>query len=522
MAKPLRAFIHCRENYARSRLLTIWPAPVIRQAHDVRRLLRTAFDSAGACTQAPRILLCTDQFARVKIAMLSLEDRSTPALSAAERDYSANRAISGELWRRACRAFPGGVSGAKYYSPYPIFIRSASGSQIVDVDGNHYIDLLMGVGPMLLGHGHPAVLRAIHKQLEEMTNPWMPTALSVRLAERICEHMPYLERLRFTNTGSEATRSAVRVARAATGRPLIAKCEGAFHGSDDMFLVSSHSQPSQGSDARPAAVLDYAGLVPGIERGVIVLPFNDAEAAAALIAEHAHELAAVLLEPVAFSTGGAVPATPRFASAIRDVTRRHDIVLIFDEVVTAYRLGLAGGPGYLGVTPDLSAIGKAIGGGMPLAAFGGSAALMESTLGLDAQDNEIFQSGTYTENPISMAAGLAALDVLEEDSILERADATGKMLRDGLVEVFAAHNIRAVVTGVASIAQIHIGATSVHNRRDVARADTAATSRFLLGMMAGGVLWPPTHPAVTSGAHTATDIEHVLATAERVLETSRP
>jgi glutamate-1-semialdehyde 2,1-aminomutase len=433
--------------------------------------------------------------------------------------YRAGREGSQRLWEKARGVLPAGVSGAaKAYEPFPVFIASASGAQAVDVDGNEYVDLLMGAGPMLLGHGHLHVLEAVRKQLERVSNPMLPTALSLELAERIRGHMPYLERLRFVNTGSEATRSAVRVARAVTGRALVAKCEGAFHGSDDQFLVSAHTRSTAGAAACPQPVLDYAGLLPGVEESVVVLPYNNPRAAEALIDEHAAQLAAVIVEPLAFSSGGGVPATREFAAALRAASTRNDVLLIFDEVLCAYRLGLAGAPAYLGVTPDLSAIGKALGGGMPLAAFGGRAELMEAVLGVGAAPQaKIFQSGTFTENPVSIAAGLAVLDVLECEPILQNADRAGERLRAGLREQFAAHGVPVAVTGAASVAQAHIGVSQVHDRRDVLRADAKAAWAFQLGMVAGGVLWPPGHPAVTSGAHRDEDIELVISTVGTVL-----
>jgi glutamate-1-semialdehyde 2,1-aminomutase len=432
--------------------------------------------------------------------------------------YQVGRARSRELWTRASGVLPNGVSGAaKYYAPFPVFIESASGSHVVDVDGNRYVDLLMGAGPMLLGHGHPVVTAAIREQALKMTNPMMPVEASTLLAERIRGHMPYLERLRFVNTGSEATRTAVRVARAVTGRGLIAKCEGNFHGSDDVFLVSAHSGVASGPDDRPDASVDYEGMSPGIVDDVIVVPFNHPGAATALIDEYADRLAAVIMEPVAFSSGGGVPATREFAAAMRSATERHGIALIFDEVLCAYRMGMSGAPGYLDVTPDLATIGKAVGGGMPLGAFGGRADLMEAALGSQAT-HPVFQSGTFTENPLSIAAGLAVLDVLETEPILKRANETGQALRDGLQSEFNERGGRAVVTGVGSILQVHMGATKIANRRDVLRSDLEATRQFLLGMTAQGVLWPPMHPAVTSGAHTAEDVAVVLAAARAVLD----
>jgi glutamate-1-semialdehyde 2,1-aminomutase len=425
---------------------------------------------------------------------------------------------SRNLWERAREVLPQGVSGqAKFFNPYPIFVASARGGRVVDVDGRSYVDLLMGAGPMLLGHGHPRVVEAIRRQVSEMTNPMMPNPLSVEYAERLRGCMPYLERLRFTNTGSEATRSAVRVARAVTGRLKIAKFEGNFHGSDDVFLVSTHSTEVRGAADRPEPVLDYAGLSPRLLDEVVVLPYNNAAAAASLISEHGPELAAVIMEPVAFSSGGAIPARREFAEAVRRATIDQGVLLVFDEVLSAFRLGLAGAPAYLGVTPDLATIGKAVGGGLPLAAFGGRADVMEAALGPDAGPHRIFQSGTFTENPVSIAAGLATLDVLETEPALERANRAGEALRCGLRRVVEEAGVHAAVTGVGSIAQIHFGANSVTDRRDVLTADVARAQDFMLGLVAKGVLWPPVHPAVTSAAHGEGEIDAVLSAARAVL-----
>ncbi len=437
---------------------------------------------------------------------------------AAEEAYAERTPRSRELSEQAAMLMPRGVSGdAKYFSPYPVYIASAQADTVLDVDGNSYVDLLMGAGPMLLGHGHPRVIEAIREQATRMTNPMMPTERSLELAERIRGHMPYLELLRFTNTGSEATRTAIRIARAVTGRTLIAKCEGGFHGSDDAHLVSTHSRELRGEDARPEPVLDYAGLSERLLGEVVVVPYNDPGAAVTILTERADELAAVIMEPVAFSSGGGIPASVEFARAIRDTTAAHEILLIFDEVVCAYRMGLAGAPGYLGVVPDLAAIGKAVGGGLPLAAVGGRADVMEAAMGHRADDRRIFQSGTFTENPLSVAAALAVLDVLESEPVLENADRAGTLIRDGLVGVFSSAGVRAAVSGCRSIFQVHLGTERVSDRRDVVRSDFEVTRAFLLGMIGEGVLWPPVHPAVTSGAHTDESAAAVVAAAERVL-----
>jgi glutamate-1-semialdehyde 2,1-aminomutase len=433
-------------------------------------------------------------------------------------NYENRTGGSRELWTRACEVFPQGVNAqAKYFAPYPIFVERAQGAIITDVDGREYIDLLMGAGPLLLGHGNPAVIAAVHDQLDRMINPMMPNRGSIDYAERLQEHMPHLQRMRFANTGSEATRSAVRVARAATGRTRIAKFEGNYHGSDDAFLVSTHSEHLAGTAQRPEPVLDYAGLSPRLLDEVIVLPYNDIDSTVALIEEHADELAAVIMEPVAFSSGGGIPAEPAFAAAVRAATERHGIVLIFDEVLCALRLGLAGAPAYLGVVPDLVTIGKALGGGLPLAAFGGRADLMDAVLGPEAGSRKIFQSGTFTENPLAIAAGQASLTVLETTDALERADASGEALRIGLREVFAQHAVPAAVTGVGSIIQIHTGTTEVRNRRDLLAGDRALTGSIMLGGVAQGVLWPPIHPAVTSSEHSPAHIQRVLDAVHTVL-----
>jgi glutamate-1-semialdehyde 2,1-aminomutase len=440
---------------------------------------------------------------------------------AIEAAYRERTPGSEHLWREALDVYPGGVSGdAKYFRPYPLFIAGAEGAEAIDVDGNRYVDLLMGAGPLILGHSHPRVVEAIRAQASRMVNPMMPTELSHRYAERLRDRMPYLERLRFTNTGSEATRTALRVARAATGRLKLAKFEGGFHGSDDAFLVSTHADALSGSAERPEPVLDYAGLPPRLLEEVVTLPYNDAETASRLIDEHGDELAAVIMEPVAFSSGGGVPATEEFARAVRDAASRNGAVLVFDEVVCAFRMGLAGAPAYLGVVPDLAAIGKAIGGGLPLGAIGGRADLMDATLGA-ASDHRIFQSGTFTENPLSIAAGAATLDVLESEPVLERADAAGESIRSGLAELLAEFEVEAAVTGTRSIFQLHLGTTSVRNRRDLLRSDREATRLFLLALVTEQVLWPPVHPAVTSGAHDAGHVDRVLSAAQRVLSRAR-
>ena len=437
----------------------------------------------------------------------------------AEALYRERTPTSHASWRESCGILPMGVSGAaKFYEPYPVVLSGGLGGHVTDVDGNDYADFLMGAGSSLLGHCHPAVVRAVRQQIGRLATVLAPTPVEARFAERLRSLMPYLERIRFANTGSEAVRTALRAARAFTGKTRYGKFEGNFHGSDDYFLVSSGSRQVAGTARRPQPVMDSAGVPSRIADEVLLLPYNDAQSAADLITEHAGELAAVVMEPVAFSTGGAVVADHRFAAAVREVTARHGIVLIFDEVVTCLRLGLGGAPEYLGVTPDLSCLGKAIGGGLPLSAMGGRAEIMEAVLGPSAEAGgaRIFHSGTVTGNPLSLAAGMAVLDVLEREPVLEHVNGLGARLIAGLQEVLDSHGM-GHMTGFGSIFQIHFTETPPGNRREVLAGDHLLAASVLLGLCAHGVLWPPVHPGVVSYGHTGADVDRVAEVLDTVM-----
>lgn len=434
-----------------------------------------------------------------------------------EARYRERTPGSRAMWERAKDVLPQGISGAaKFYAPYPLFVSGADGGHITDVDGRDYVDFLMGAGPNLLGHRHPQVIDAVRRQLDIATQTMSPTELEIAYAERLRGHMPYLERIRFTNTGSEADRSVARLARVFTGRRVIGKFEGNYHGSEDLFQVSANVRRVDGPAERPLGVADSAGISAAVLDEVLVLPYNDAAHAVALIEARADELAAVIMEPVAFSSGGGIMAEPAFARAVRDVTARHEILLIFDEIVTGLRLGLGGAPSYLGVTPDLSCLGKAIGGGFPIGGFGGRAEVMERGLAGRAEDR-IFQSGTYTANPVSLAAGMAVLDVLESHPVLAHVDALGSQLREALDARFRARGVEACMTGVGSIFQVHFAAKPPRNRRDVLAGDHERTRLFLLGLVAEGILWPPIHPGVVAAPHTVADLDRLMEAADRVL-----
>ena len=444
---------------------------------------------------------------------------STPPkwISSAAHAYSDRTPGSRERWKRACDLLPLGVSGSgKFFDPHPLFIASARASRVVDVDGHEYVDLLMGNASLLLGHAHPRIVAAVAEQAARFSGATMPYDLGLALAERICR-ANHLDRIRLTVTGSEACRSALRVARAATGRHRFAKCEGGYHGSDDAFLVSGHTRNLAGPDNQPSPVLDYAGLPPGAADDVVVLPYNDAGLAEEIVARHASELAAVIIEPIAFSAGGAIQGTAEFLGTLRRVTQAAGIVLIFDEVVTGYRLGPGGAAERYGITPDLVTLGKGIAGGMPLGAFGGRAQLMDLALA-GPPERRIFQSGTYVENAISVAAAHAVLDELHaRPDAIAIMDELGARLRNGMAAEFDRAGLTSSVTGSASLAHFHLGASRVTNRRDLLASDLELTRLAQLALVAGGVLWLPLHPAALSVVHTQHDIETVLAVLRHML-----
>lgn len=434
-----------------------------------------------------------------------------------EQQFARRTSGSRELWERGSAVMPSGVSAAvKYFPPYPIYLERAEGSQVWDVDGNEYVDLVLGGSSHLLGHGHPAVKQAVHAQVDRFNQHLSPSALEVEMAELLIATFPYLECVRFTNTGSEAIRSCIRIARAITGRTMLGKCEGHYHGSDDPVLVSGANVA--GEVDRPTGAPDSAGIPGYIVDDVLVLPFNAADAATALIEENADRLAAVLIEPIAFSTGGGIAAEPSFVRALREVTARHGILLIYDEVATGLRLR-GGAAQFLEVQPDLSCVGKTICSGYSLAAFGGSGELMEATLGLRAADQgtQIFQSGTFSANPVALAAGIATLTVFREEDVSTRVDEVATLIRSGLDQLFSARRIPACTVGAASILQVHFAEKPPRNRRDILAGDLSKLRRFHLGLLVEGIFWTPIHPAVTCSAHSNADVDEVLNAVDRVL-----
>jgi glutamate-1-semialdehyde 2,1-aminomutase len=390
---------------------------------------------------------------------------------------------------------------------------------VTDVDGNDYVDLIMGFGPNSLGHSPDAVVEAVREAVGHGTSLAIATPLEVELAQTISRLVPSMEMMRFVVTGTEATMMAVRTARAFTGRRRIARFEGHYHGQHDSALVSvAHVA---GDERRPEAVADGAGITQGVLDDVVVLPWDEIDLVAPVVREVADELAAIVLEPVPFSNIGGAEPDPDFLRAVRELCWERSVLLIFDEVITGFRLGLGGAAAHFGFAPDLHCFGKAVGGGFPVGVFGGRRDVMEAVVRPrpgDPHANEtIFQSGTFSGAPPAMAAGLAMLRELETTDAIEVADARAEAIRAGWRDIVADLDLDAQVTGISSWLGLAFTDRPIRTRRDALTSDPARARAFSLGLLLGGVYLAPSHPGFTCSAHSEEDVQRVLEVSERVL-----
>ena len=402
--------------------------------------------------------------------------------------YRRATPASRRLYEKAVAVMPGGTTRTTtYFDPYPLFIDKGLGCRVWDVDGTERLDFLGNYTAMILGHAHPKVVEAIQRQAARGTAFAAANAIEGELAEIICERVPSVELVRFCNSGTEATMFALRLARAFTGRTKIARIEGGYHGTHDLAEVSAHPDPAEAGPAdHPRSVPDSIGTPAWAVEQVVVLPYNNPDAAEAILREHAADLAAVILEPV-IGAGGVIAATPEFLQRLRAVTRELGMLLIFDEVISL-RVAPGGAQELFGVLPDLTTMGKIIGGGLPVAAFGGRADVMEM---LDPRrSGSLAQGGTYNGNPLGMAAGVAAMKELTPDVYAE-LNRKGERVKDQLSEVFATHGVAAQVNGVASLFAIHFTDQPVTDYRSKATADARTTHEFVLGLVNHGVLVAP-------------------------------
>ena len=383
------------------------------------------------------------------------------------------------LYQRASRALPAGSFGNVSRD---LIIAKGSGCRVWDDEGREYIDYLIGSGPMIIGHAHPEVKRAVSRQLEEGTTFFASNPRGIELAEAIIDAVLCAEKVRFTSTGSEADAFAMRLARAHKGREKILKFEGGYHGYSDYGLMSLAPKTS-GNSAEP--IPDSAGIPASVKESVLVAPFNDAEAVESLLKEHRGDIAAVFMEPMQ----RLIPPRPGFLEAVRDLTRAHDVLLIFDEVVTGFRLAWGGAQKYYGVTPDLCTLGKAIGGGFPLAAIAGREDIMASFDQERAGAGRFVpQIGTLSGNPVAAVAGLATLDVLGRPGTYERLFRTGRSLMAALEAKLGVSGLDAQVVGEPPVFDVVFCGGEIRNHRDMLRNDGDRLRRFNALLRERGVI----------------------------------
>ena len=424
------------------------------------------------------------------------------------------RSRSEALFAEALKHIPGGVNspvrGFRAVGGTPFFAASASGARVTDVDGNTYIDYVGTWGPAILGHAALPIIRAIQSTAERGTSFGIPHAQEVTMAQRVKSLVPSVEKVRFCNSGTEATMSAIRLARGFTGRDLIVKFDGCYHGHSDGLLVKA------GSGALTLGHPDSAGVPAEVARQTLVLPFNDPEALRRVFELHDGQLAAVILELVPANAGLYLPR-PGYLELLRQLTRDHGSVLIADEVMTGFRLGPAGAQGVFGLTPDLSCFGKIIGGGLPVGAFGGRAEIMDQLAPL----GPVYQAGTLSGNPLAMAAGLAALDALQSSDAWNRLEAVGSELEHGMVAVAKATQIPMQFQRIGSMFCGYFTEHPVWNLADAMRSDRTRFARFFHGMLDRGVYLAPSQfeAGFISTAHTSAEIEATIRAAEAVLKT---
>jgi glutamate-1-semialdehyde 2,1-aminomutase len=416
------------------------------------------------------------------------------------------------LLERARRRLPGGVLGSSRYADDVGFVvKHGKGSKIYDVSGREYIDYVMASGPMVLGHAHPAVVAAVRAQLEGGTTYFMVTEPVIELAEEICRAVPCAEQVRFTSTGSEATFFALRVARTARQRDKILKFEGGYHGSHDYSMMSSTPRSPK---AFPAPVPDSSGIPHAIGADVLIAPYNDLATVEGIVATHADELAAVIIEPFQ----RLIPPQPGFLQGLREITRRHGILLVFDEVVTGFRLAYGGAQQYYGVVPDIACVGKIVGGGFPLAAVCASADLMQPfDPARDGKGEFIAQSGTLNGNPIAAVAGLATLAELRKPGAYETLHGTGRRLMAGLAELAQKSGLPAQVVGEPVVFDILFTSEPVTDYRSLQRADGALARTFTTELIKRGVV-KNTQKMYMSLAHTDADVAKTLQACEDALK----
>ncbi|MBF0212881.1 MAG: glutamate-1-semialdehyde 2,1-aminomutase [Magnetococcales bacterium] len=421
---------------------------------------------------------------------------------------------SEELFQNAQKVIPGGVNSPvrafKSVGGIPPFIRSGKGGMITDVDGRDYVDYVGSWGPLIVGHAHPTVVEAIRKAAENGCSFGAPTEGETLLAQRIIDRFPGMEMVRLVNSGTEAVMSAVRLARAATGRDLLVKFEGCYHGHADGLLVAA------GSGAATFGVPTSPGITRATARDTLVLPYNDLEAVEAMWSLRGEEIAAVIVEPVAGNMGCVLPV-PGFLAGLRRMCDQYGSLLIFDEVMTGLRVAHGGAQTLFDIHPDLTTLGKVIGGGLPVGAYGGPKSLMEQI----APSGPVYQAGTLSGNPLAVAAGLATLDLLDAPGVYANLEAKTRYLTKGLSQVMCAKNIPCVINQAGSMFGLFFTeAQAITNFAEVSKCNVTRFNQWFHGMLQEGIYLAPSafEAGFVSLAHDESLLDLTLTMAERVAE----
>lgn len=438
-----------------------------------------------------------------------------------ETAHTKSRGRSRELYERAQGSLVEGVNspsrGAAVYAPGPVFLERGAGSHVWDADGNEYVDFMMSFGALIQGHAHPAVVKTVCEAMVEGSHFAAATSAEIEAAERFCRMVPCAETVRFTNTGSEATMLALRLARAHTARNKFLKFEGHYHGWYDPFLLNAHSHPPDllGSTENPARLPDSEGIPPATFDDVVLAPWNDEVALERILNKHAHELAAVITEPI-MANMGCIHPRDGYLQRMRELTREHGVLLIFDEVVTGFRYAPGGCQEYYGVAPDIATFGKALGAGFPVGAVAGSRSILNR---MKWGENMVLHYGTFNGHRLTMKVIAANLDLLSQDGLYSKFHAIGDEAISGLRNIFRKRGVKAIVQGFGPMFQIYFtGRDRIYDYRDYCKyVDAKRYSEFVHQLLERGIYMTPSNGLhwIISTVHTTADVGKLLAAADQ-------
>ena len=430
--------------------------------------------------------------------------------------YPDPKSVSRTMYNRALASLPGGNTRTTVFmKPYPIYAARGEGCRVWDVDGNEFIDCINNFTSLIHGHAHPSLIEAATRQLSVGSAFGLPTESEIDLAELLVSRLPSVEQVRFANSGTEAVMMALKAARAFTGRPKIAKCEGAYHGSYDYAEVSLDPSPDAWGRNAPVSVAYAKGTPDNVLADVVTIPFNDTEAAVSLIREHGSELACVLIDPMP-NRAGLAPADKAYLNALREITREVDALLVFDEVIT-FRLGYSGAQGLWGIDPDLTTLGKIMGGGFPVGAIAGRKEVM-SVFDPRSGKPALPHGGTFSANPVTMRAGLAAMQLLDE-AAFTRLNVIGEAVREGINEAFRRNGVPGGTVGLGSLLKIHFADRPIRDYRSayMTEQETKRQAVFNLGLLNRGVLAASYGLMALSTPMTDADVDTIVAAASDAL-----